>query len=92
MSCRLSLTWFLATVVSVSAADLDPKKVAFFENKIRPVLVTHCYECHSDKAAKLKGGLLLDSREGLLKGGDTGPSVIPGKPNESLLSKSLRQE
>ncbi len=92
MSCRLSLTWFLATVVSVSAADLDPKKVAFFENKIRPVLVTHCYECHSDKAAKLKGGLLLDSREGLLKGGDTGPSVIPGKPNESLLIKSLRQE
>src|SRR5690349_18813848 len=58
------------------AADLAPEGVEFFEKKIRPVLVECCYKCHSAQAGKLKGGLRLDSREGMLKGGDTSPAII----------------
>jgi hypothetical protein len=61
-----------------------------FENRIRPVLVDRCLECHSVKAEKLRGGLLLDSREGWQKGGASGPAIIPGKPAESLLVQVLR--
>ncbi|HTU19832.1 MAG TPA: PSD1 and planctomycete cytochrome C domain-containing protein, partial [Gemmataceae bacterium] len=64
-------------------------KMAFFEKKIRPVLVAHCYRCHST-ATKRRGGLALDSREGVRKGGDSGPAVLPGKPNESLLLRVVR--
>ena len=75
---------------------LDPKGVEFFETKIRPILVESCYSCHSEvaeKKNKLKGGLLLDSKEGMQKGGDTGKSVIDlSNPNNSLLLKSLRHE
>src|SRR5262245_25786179 len=64
----------------------------FFEKKIRPILAEHCYGCHSQNAKKLKGGLLLDSRAGILKGGDSGPAVVPGKPDASLLVRAFRQE
>lgn len=62
----------------------------FFEQKIEPVLKQHCYRCHSLSAEKLKAGLLLDSREALLKGGDTGPIVAPGDPDKSRLIEALR--
>src|SRR6266478_612047 len=62
----------------------------FFEKKIRPLLVEHCYKCHSAQSEKLKGGLLLDTREGLLKGGDTGPAIFAGDPEKSLLIKAVR--
>ena len=78
-----------------SAQEPAQKQLDFFETKIRPVLVEHCYECHSTQALtakKLKGGLLLDSRGGGLKGGETGPAVVPGKPDKSLLISALRQE
>jgi hypothetical protein len=74
-------------------AEPDPKGVEFFENKIRPVLVAHCYSCHSADAAKgnkLKAGLALDTRDGLRKGGETGPAIVPGKPDQSLLVKTMR--
>ncbi|MBX3732725.1 MAG: PSD1 domain-containing protein [Verrucomicrobiae bacterium] len=67
-----------------------PDQVAFFERRIRPVLSEHCYECHSAAAAKLKGGLLLDSRAGVVRGGDTGPVVTPGEPDASLLIRAIR--
>ncbi|MSU35641.1 MAG: DUF1553 domain-containing protein [Pedosphaera sp.] len=57
----------------------------FFEKKIRPILAEHCYECHSATSAKLKGGLRADGRLTLLKGGDSGPAIMPGKPESSLL-------
>src|SRR3979490_617497 len=63
--------------------------VEFFEKKIRPMLVEHCYKCHSRQSEKVKGGLLLDTREGLLKGGDTGPAIVPGDPEKSLLIKAV---
>jgi hypothetical protein len=65
--------------------------VDFFEKKIRPVLAERCYKCHSASSEKLKGGLLLDTREGALKGGESGkPSVVPGDADASLLIEAIR--
>src|SRR6188472_2177448 len=67
----------------------------FFEQKIRPVLTQHCYACHSaaaDQNKKLKGRLFVDSAEGLLTGGDTGPAIVKGKAAESLLIKALKHD
>src|SRR5205807_4064930 len=72
------------------AAEPTPAQLQFFENRIRPVLAENCYKCHSVQAEKVKGGLLLDSREAVLKGGDTGPALIPGDPEHSLLIKAVR--
>lgn len=68
-----------------------PKQLEFFEARIRPVLVEHCYQCHNS-AKSAKGGLKLDDRAGLLKGGDEGAIVVPGKPKESRLLNILRHE
>jgi len=76
-----------------SAVVADDVRLEFFEKKIRPVLVANCYECHSVESSgkgKLKGGLALDTRNGLLKGGESGASIIPGKPTESMLIKALK--
>ena len=82
----------LAIVLLASTAfAADPTGVVFFEQKIRPVLAEHCYECHSERAKKLKGGLLLDTKAGWQKGGDSGePALIPGKPDASLLLRVVR--
>src|SRR4051794_39175328 len=53
----------------------------FFEKQVRPLLIKHCYQCHSAEAKVLKGGLHLDSREGWRKGGDTGPAIVPSAPD-----------
>jgi hypothetical protein len=71
-------------------AATDPAGEEFFEKSIRPLFIEHCYECHSSQSKKLKGGLKLDTREDLLKGGDSGPAVIPGKPEASLLIEAVR--
>lgn len=73
------------------AAD-DPAGREFFEKRIRPVLVRNCYRCHSPESKKPKGGLRLDTRERLRKGGDTGPAVVPGRPADSLLIRALRHD
>ncbi len=89
----IPLLWVLAGASAPTpAATPDPKGIEFFENKVRPTLVNHCYACHSAKAAKLRGSLLLDTRDGLLNGGDSGPAIVPGKPAESLLVKSLHHD
>ena len=78
-----------------AAAKPSPADLEFFEQKIRPVLVEQCYSCHSADAAKtnkLKGGLLLDTREGSRRGGDSGPAVVPGNVDESLLVSALKHE
>src|SRR5262245_43013038 len=69
--------------------------VEFFEKKIRPVLAEQCQKCHSaeaEKAKKLKGGLFLDSRDGVLKGGESGPAVVPGEPKKSRLIRALHHD
>lgn len=63
--------------------------LAFFEQKVRPLLIERCFECHSQSAKKQKGGLLLDSREAILRGGDTGPAAIVGEPKKSLLIEAV---
>lgn len=80
----------VAVIVSPLSADADDAGVEFFEKKIRPLLVTHCSECHAADAKKLGGGLLLDSRDGVRKGGESGAAIVPGKPDESLLIKAVR--
>ena len=77
---------------ATAAAPSDLTQLDFFEKKIRPVLVESCYECHSASAKKLKGGLYLDTADGLLKGGDSGPGIIPGNPAKSLLITTIRHE
>ncbi|MFM9961374.1 MAG: DUF1553 domain-containing protein [Planctomycetaceae bacterium] len=98
MTRWLAAVWFV-TLAALSAnsfaADAVPDKkgIAFFEKRIRPVLVESCYECHSTKAgAKLKGGLAIDSREGLLQGGESGPAIVPGSPEDSLLIEAIRHD
>ncbi len=75
-------------VVPVQAQDAS--SVSFFESKIRPVLVEHCYDCHSAEAGKSKGGLLLDTKKGIRSGGETGPAVVPGDPTKSLLLTAMK--
>src|SRR5665213_43436 len=71
---------------AVRAADASAE---FFEKKIRPILVEQCYECHSAKSKKVRGGLRLDSRAALLQGGDRGEAVTPGEPDKSLLIEAV---
>src|SRR5436189_3926520 len=87
----LSVLW-LFRALGAHAADIPSSAdIEFFEKKIRPVLVQQCYKCHSSEAKKLKGSLHLDSREGMLKGGESGsPAVIAGKPGQSLLIKAIK--
>ncbi|MBM3846880.1 MAG: DUF1553 domain-containing protein, partial [Verrucomicrobia bacterium] len=82
--------WVLFADLRGAAATAQPEPEAFFENRIRPVLAEHCYECHDGKVRK--GNLELNTREGFLKGGNTGPAVIPGDPGRSLLIKVVRHE
>ena len=70
----------------------EPSKIEFFEKAIRPLLVRHCYECHSGASNEIKGGLRLDYRGAVLQGGESGPAVKPGNPGESLLLKAVRHE
>lgn len=68
----------------------NPDQLDFFEKRIRPLLVNNCYECHSAGAKKIGGGLLLDSRIAIRKGGDSGPAVIPRHPESSLLVEAVK--
>ncbi len=87
------IAWAIAVAVVTSfsgtARGDDAASIAFFESRIRPVLVERCYECHSSTAKKLRGGLRLDSREGIRTGGDGGPAVVPGNVDESLLFQAI---
>ena len=95
MSCpifsgRVVFTALLGLLAGVSVCLGQTGDSDFFERKIRPVLADQCYECHGSESAALKGGLRLDTRDGLLKGGESGAVVSLGKPSESLLIKALR--
>ncbi len=82
---------FLTSLVSFgSRPAIADKREDFFESKIRPVLVGSCFRCHGD--SKTSGALRIDSRERLLKGGESGPAIVPGKPEESLLIKAIQRQ
>ena len=90
-SQALPIITLLALLLLPGAAALgtDDADLQFFESKVRPVLAERCYKCHSEKSEKLKGGLKLDSREALLKGGDNGSAVVPGEPEKSRLIEAI---
>ena len=79
----VSITW-TADLFADPAAD-------FFETKIRPILSERCFECHSDATRKNNGGLKLDSKASVQAGGESGPLVVPGNPDESLLMKAVKR-
>jgi hypothetical protein len=72
------------------AGGNDPDGIEFFEKSIRPVLAERCYRCHGAVVEKPKGGLVLGTRQGMLKGGDSGPAIVPGDPDSSLLVQAIR--
>jgi mono/diheme cytochrome c family protein len=80
----------LAAVSQCAAAEYSAAQLQFFESRIRPLLAQNCYKCHSQQAEKVKARLWLDSRDGILKGGETGPAIVPGDPENSLLIKAVR--
>src|SRR5262245_53112673 len=79
----------LAPWLSAGAGE-DAGGEEFFERKVRPVLAGTCVKCHGAK--KASGGLRLDSREAMLKGGDSGPAVVPGDADGSLLVQAVRRD
>ncbi len=84
---------FVYACVASSVAAKDPAdSVEFFENRIRPVLVEHCYQCHGNDADEIGGSLQLDSSDALRTGGDSGPAIIAGDPGASLLVSAMRYE
>ena len=100
IGCVLPFGWSLPPVSGVQQAD-QPGEVApqmsaddlqFFESEVRPLLTDHCYECHAGESRILRGGLRLDHRAGWLRGGDSGPAIVPGDPQNSLLMQAVRYE
>ena len=95
VSVRFLILAFAALPLGLGCSQIacaNEEQLDFFETNIRPVLVKHCYACHSVDAKankKLKGGLLLDSRQGMLAGGDSGPAVVPNNVDDSLLLGAL---
>ncbi len=86
----LVMAVFIMAVAPLTRLAADDAE--FFEKRIRPLLIEKCHKCHSTQSEKLKGGLKLDSRDALIKGGDTGPALVPGSPEKSLLIKAVGYE
>ena len=90
-NCHLAVAWLLLLApLAAVAAEPTAGQLEFFEKKIRPVLAKHCYECHSAESKRLQANLLLDTREGIRRGGDSGPAVKPHDLKESQLIGALR--
>ncbi|QDT60462.1 Planctomycete cytochrome C [Stieleria bergensis] len=84
---RFLMLPLLVAVIAGNAAAAD-QGIEFFEKQVRPILVEHCYECHSAEM-DVQGGLRLDWQQGIVAGGDSGPAIVKGKPHESLLIKAI---
>src|SRR4029077_1059076 len=92
----MRIRWMFAAALPILAGVVGEARQApvpaaspdFFEAKVRPVLAANCYDCHTDQRM---GGLRVDSREALLKGGRSGPAIVPGEPDKSLLITAVRQ-
>ncbi|GAB5440389.1 MAG: DUF1549 domain-containing protein [Fuerstiella sp.] len=88
---RTLLACFVVSLTSLAIATADDR-ADFFEKKIRPVLIEHCYKCHAADSKNVRGGLLVDSETGLLTGGESGAAIVPGEPDESLLLSAMKHE
>ncbi|MEE2706016.1 MAG: PSD1 and planctomycete cytochrome C domain-containing protein [Planctomycetota bacterium] len=93
-AAKIFITTLIAGFAGLLCAAEEPtaEQLEFFETKIRPLLAEHCYKCHSGRSKKLKAELRVDSHAALLKGGESGPAIVPGKSNDSLLIKAVRFE
>jgi cytochrome c553 len=90
---KLTFIWLFLLALAAGQMSVQSAQTTgdeFFEKKIRPILVDNCYACHSSKSKKPMGGLVLDTKAGLQKGGVSGATLVPGKPGESLLMRVLR--
>jgi hypothetical protein len=87
----LACTTLIATPPAGAQQTPDAQAMTFFENRVRPLLAEHCYQCHSAGARELKGGLSLDRKDGLFQGGEHGPVVVPGDPGRSPLIRAVRR-
>lgn len=90
-------SWLLPSLSNAQESDTTrtppaPGQLEFFETKIRPVLIKHCFECHSGEKDSIEGSLSLGSREGWSVGGDSGPALVPNRPDESLLIRALKYD
>jgi hypothetical protein len=85
----LAIAAFLVAQASKPQA-ITPDQLQFFESTIRPILVDQCYGCHSAQSGRARGGYLVDTRDGARKGGGSGPGIVPGKPDDSLLIQAVR--
>jgi hypothetical protein len=88
----LALACLISRAEADESRDFTEQQLTFFETKIRPVLVEHCYECHAAGAKIVQGGLRVDHHAGLLRGGDSGPAIVPKQAEQSLLLKALRYD
>src|SRR5215203_6715519 len=95
---RFTFTLLLLSIVSAAsaapttapAAKLSKDQTTFFESKVRPILVSRCYKCHSVEEKKNKGGLTLDTRDGWKKGGENGAVIVAGDPAKSKLLTAVK--
>ncbi|MCA9136434.1 MAG: DUF1549 domain-containing protein [Planctomycetales bacterium] len=87
----VAMTWMPAWVVADEARSSTADE-AYFESKIRPLLVEHCYQCHAATAKTIHGGLRLDSADAIQQGGDSGPVLVAHEPEQSLLIKTVRYD
>ena len=88
--CFASLTWIASGAAFFDEKVVSDEDMRFFENKVRPLLAEKCWSCHGQE--KQKGSLRLDSLEGMLQGGESGPALVPGKLDESLLIDAIRYQ
>ena len=86
----LAASWLLWNPTVASAGDVPAEQLEFFEKQIRPILITHCAECHGEK--KQEAGLRLDRKADALRGSDVEPVIKPGDPHESPLIAAVRYE
>src|SRR5690349_8365219 len=94
-ACALSLcaSVLLEAALSVAPhAQFTPAQLDYYQQQVLPILTNNCYQCHSHEADKIKANFVLDSREGLLEGGESGPAIVPGAPDKSLLMKAVRHD
>lgn len=87
----LVMTTLVFSMIEIGADASELAEAEFFESRVRPILVERCYECHSRSANSVKGSLYLDRASDLQKGGDTGPAIVPGNPDSSLLIQAIRR-
>jgi mono/diheme cytochrome c family protein len=93
LRAEIALAWVLACPVAAQSSDAPTTAgISFFESKVRPILAERCYRCHGPESGKGKAGLRVDSPDALMRGGDSGPAIVRGEPEKSLLILAVRHD